>query len=150
MYLLCTTRFNEQTWLENQRWRDVHNWTGCIYGTPKQISDTILPGTPMIVLEMNNDENKIKGIGFIKNNIVLKERIRIYTDGNFNRYVYRGKTRISRDNLNSEQEKILRVLDAIVFKGERHMKRAQGITIMPKWVTNNKHIDFIKILGELR
>ena len=32
----------------------------------------------------------------------------------------------------------------LIFKGNSHLKRGQGITIVPSWITNSKKIDFIK------
>ena len=75
MYILATTRFNTETWQENIEWREKNNHKGCIYGTPKEIGVDITPNIPMFILEMHNDENKVKGIGLIKNALLIKEKI---------------------------------------------------------------------------
>ena len=36
------------------------------------------------------------------------------------------------------------MFDILLFKGARHMKRGQGITAIPDWMANNKHVDFKK------
>ena len=142
MYTIATTRFNTKTWNENKRWREINNWKGCIYGTPTQMSEKIVPLTPVFILEMHNDINKIKGIGLIRNAVVINKYHKIYSDGNYNRYAYKSKYRIDRSLLDPEEKKIIKILDILVFKGSRHLKRGQGITSVPGWLANNKHINF--------
>ena len=149
MSYLATTRFNTKTWYENCIWRVKNNYEGCIYGTPVRISEQYLPTTKMYVLEMNNDKNKIQGIGLIKNLIVIGKKHKIYDDGNYNRYTYKGTRRISRKELSIEDKKIIRILDILLFKGSRHLKRGQGIKVVPKWIGNNTSFDFIKFFKEL-
>ena len=36
------------------------------------------------------------------------------------------------------------IFDTLVFKGERHLKRGQGIIAVSPWIKNNKHINFVK------
>ena len=57
--------------------------------------------------------------------------------------------RISRDDLTNEEKKIIRILDILVFKGSRHLKRGQGVKVVPSWITDNNHIDFIKGISEI-
>ena len=79
---------------------------------------------------MNNDKNKIMGIGLIKNNRDRKQRIRVYNNNpNYNRYIYHSKCRIEASEI--KYKKFLKVLEMITFKGSRHMKRGQGITCIP-------------------
>ena len=158
MYILATTRFNKETWQENTDWRETNNYKGCIYGTPKELSVDITPNMPIFVLEMHNDENKVKGIGLIKNALFIKEKdknklqktsYRIYNDRNYNRYIYKSKKRIDRKELTRQQKKIIRILDILVFKGSTHLKRGQGIIVVPRWISENTHIDFISFFKEL-
>ena len=83
MYLLSTTRFNSLTWKENKQWRRKHLWNGCIYGTQKKVSDKVMVNAPIFVIEMHNDQNRVKGIGFIQNKL-LTRRCKIYSDYNYN------------------------------------------------------------------
>jgi hypothetical protein len=149
MYVVATTRFNQKTWNENERWRENNNFKGCIYNTPKQNNINILPTTIMFILEMNNDANKIQGVGIIKNNIVIGKSFRIYEERNYNRYTYKSDYRIDRSILNKNENDVFSVLDILLFRGSRHMKRGQGITSLPLWIAKNKHIDFIKFFREL-
>lgn len=149
MYSLGTTRFNSKTWLEHERWKINNNYTGAIYTTPIKIKDKVPLGIYIFVLEMDNDKNKIKGIGLIKNKIDTENEYNIYNDRNYNRYGYISKYHIYRHELSLEEKKIIRILDTLVFKGEMHLKRGQGITLVPKWIENNKHINFIEILKNM-
>jgi hypothetical protein len=74
---LACTRFNNKTWQEYQDWLNTNQQTyehiykrplKCIYGAPREISNKkIPPQAKILVIEMNNDENKIMGIGEIIN-----------------------------------------------------------------------------------
>ena len=92
---------------------------------------------------MHNIQNKIKGIGLIRNAPLSKGHYKIYSMGNYNRYTYSSKYRIDRKDLTPEEKKIIRICDILIFKGYNHIKRAQGITALPDWIVNTKHIDFI-------
>tara|TARA_B100000902_G_scaffold396513_1_gene457721 strand:+ start:1369 stop:1848 length:480 start_codon:yes stop_codon:yes gene_type:complete len=149
MYTIATTRFNTKTWNENERWREKNNWDGCIYGTPTKMSENITPLIPLFILEMHNDINKIKGIGLIRNAVVIKKHYKIYSDGNYNRYTYKSKYRINTNILDHEEKKVIEILEVLVFKGSRHLKRGHGITRVPGWLENNKHINFSNKLKQM-
>ena len=147
MVTLATTRFNTQTWQECQQWLTKHQSEGCIYGTPIRVKEDMQP--LMIVLEMHNDENKIKAISLVKNQILFDSTYsRIYKDRNYNRYVYKGRYRLildrAEDTLTPLEKKIIAIFNQLLFKGACHFKRAQGITAVPNWIMNNKLIDFLK------
>jgi len=145
---IATTRFNNDSFIENERWRERNGWNGCVYGTPVKIKENVIPQSNIFVIEMNNDENKIMGIGLIKNSLSMPSK-RIYSAGNYNRYTYKGKRRIKRTELNEEHEKVVSILEELLFKGSRHMKRGQGITVIPDWICNNKHINFTRYFKEM-
>lgn len=115
--VLACTRFNNKTWQEYQDWLNTHQQTyeqiyhrplKCIYGTPREISNKKIPAqAKILVIEMNNDENKIEGIGEIINQTAsevyrpapLPFR-KIFSDRNYSRYLYIGNTRYaSREEL---------------------------------------------------
>jgi hypothetical protein len=119
-FLACT-RFNNKTWQEYQTWKSANQQTyeqiyqrplKCIYGSPREISNIkIPPQARILVIEMNNDENKIQGIGIIRNetasevyrpssrptstpgrnNASIKYN-HIFSDRNYTRYIYIGNT----------------------------------------------------------
>ena len=149
MYYLATTRFNTDTWNENNKWREKNHCVGCAYCSPVRIADKYTQDSYMFILEMHNDKNKIQGIGLIKNKNHIGKYHKIYEDRNYNRYIYKSKKRIDRKELTRQQKKIIRILDILVFKGSTHLKRGQGIIVVPRWISENTHIDFISFFKEL-
>jgi len=149
MHIIATTRFNDKTWKENCKWREKNNWKGCIYGTPKQVSESQMLLAPMFILEMNNDENSVKGVGLVKNAIMIGQHHKIYSEGNYNRFTYKGDYRIDRENMTEEEEKIMTIFDVLLFKGGTHLKRGQGIIAVPAWIKNNKHINFVEFFKRM-
>lgn len=139
--ILATTRFNNQTWDENISYCKNHivNGTGCIYGSPIRIKDHIPVKADIMVLEMNNTKNKIMGIGWIKNYIYMDKYYKIYSDGNYNRYVYKGQLHINCESFCENEMKIIEVLEGLLFYGSRHSKRGQGICEIPLWIKENKY-----------
>jgi hypothetical protein len=127
---ILTTRFNDSTWNENKEYRLKHPKIGCIYPTPERNSERILPDSILFILEMNNDKNKIMGIGMVRNHAIIKKH-RVYSNENYNRYAYVGKDRIDRGDMTEEENTIMRAFDALCFTGARHMKRLQGIKQFP-------------------
>ena len=120
--VLACTRFNNKTWQEYQHWKTTYQQTyeqiyqrplKCIYGTPREISNTkIPPQAKILVIEMNNDENKIEGIGEIINQTASEvyktvgsgcrpiKFNTLFSDRNYTRYIYIGNTRYaSREEL---------------------------------------------------
>ena len=55
MNYIATTRFNGETWNSNKKWREKHNWKGCIYGLSKKIPLYFGKDALIYVVEMNND-----------------------------------------------------------------------------------------------
>lgn len=129
-YTLTTTRFNNSTWSENQRFLDGNPALGCIYPTPEENSSKINVNAPLFVLEMNNEENRIMGVGMVRNRAIVK-KYRVYSNENYNRYAYLGRNRIDRGEMTAEEERIMKVFDILCFTGARHMKRLQGIKAFP-------------------
>uniref|UniRef100_A0A6C0IM13 Uncharacterized protein n=1 Tax=viral metagenome TaxID=1070528 RepID=A0A6C0IM13_9ZZZZ len=150
MFKLAATRFNEETWKENEKWRETNKYNGCLYSNPRNFKDKIIDNTTVFILEMHNDENKIKGIGMIKKqSIISTHTCRIYSDGNYNRYTYKSPYRIDMSELTGYNKAIVEVFDILLFKTKKHIKRAQGITELPKWILNNKHFNFIQFFRDL-
>jgi hypothetical protein len=150
MYTLMTTRFNSQTWQERQRWLDANQWPGAVYGTPVRLRDEI--SGMLIVLEMHNDENKVKAIGLVKAQALPADKAhQIYTDRNYNRYIYKSMYRLILDQIEllPMEKKIIAIFNQLLFKGACHLKRAQGITVVPNWIMHTKQVDFLKEIKAL-
>lgn len=123
MFGILTTRFNDETYAENQRCRE-RNGIKCIYSEQKPISN-YLPECTYFVIEMNNSINKIMGIGVIQN--TLAPKMKVY-ENPYNRYVYKGDMHIPISSINSQ---IVEELENILFYGKAHSKRGAGITMFP-------------------
>ena len=147
---LLTSRFNNATWEENQSFRKRNQKIGCIYCTPEPVSKQIPQDTIMFILEMNNDNNKIMGIGMVRNRAVCG-KYSVYENGNYNRYVYLGKNHISRENMTEYEVKIMKFFDTICFTGNYHMKRGQGLRSFPLEIlyTSSKKIDLVQCISEM-
>ena len=148
---ICVTRFDNKTFEENKNWKQKNNEIGCIYGSPIKISDKILPYEKILVLEMNNSINKIAGIGIINNELVIKDikkKYRIYSDNNYNRYIYKSDLYINMYNLSTKDKKIINDLEYLLFKTSKHCKRGHGIQTIPNNIVNH-NFNFIKFLTKL-
>ena len=129
-HYLMTSRFNNKSFREMREYCRDSKSAKVVYGSPKEISMYVPREAIMFILEMNNDTNRIMGVGLVKNNPYPNKHV-IYEDGNWNRHNFVGKHRIDRDELREDEEWIFKALDIICFTGCRHQKRNQGITIFP-------------------
>ena len=95
---LLTTRFNNATYQQNSRVRKENEEIGCIYGSPMAINEKYTSFDSLsFMIEMNNEANRIEGIGLIRNRICFDRRFQIlYDNGNYNRYIYKGSYRLDR------------------------------------------------------
>ena len=123
MYGVLISRFTEETFQESKRYRETYN-VKCIYGATRPISNS-LPECPYFMIEMNNDINKIIGIGLIKKEVAPKAKV--YANPYFNRYLYKGDQYIPIEHVKKE---IVEELEQILFYGRNHLKRG-GITLFP-------------------
>jgi hypothetical protein len=127
---ILTSRFNNETWNENQKYISKKQNIKCIYCCPERVSQIVPDDAVLFILEMNNDTNKIMGIGMVKNHPKI-QTYNVYSNGNYNRFSYTGKHRIDRKDMNEEEEKIMIVFDVLCFTGNKHMKRGQGLKLFP-------------------
>lgn len=129
MFHLACTRFNNTTYDENITYRKRYN-ENVIYGSTLKIRNIYDLGMLIFVAEMNNEKNKIEGIGLIKNLLVYDKRHHIYENSEYNRYIYRGNYWLSREQINNFNPEILEIFDNILFKGKSHLKCRIGITVI--------------------
>ena len=130
--MIASTRFNNDTWRENSEYRNKIKHTGCIYGTTIKISNLIQEDAFLYVFEMNNSLNRIEGIGLIKNKLYCDNYYKIYSDGNYNRFIYKSTYRIDRSYLELHHPDMLHLFELLLFKGKTHLKRGFGITRIPE------------------
>jgi hypothetical protein len=146
-FYLASSRFTNETWSENRKFCEEYK-KKTAYCCPIPISIKIPPDVLVGVLEMNNDTNRIIGIGLIYNRIYPKTWV--YADGNYNRNTYFGKRRIDRSEMTESEEKIMELLDSYCFKGNGHLKRGQGITSFPVKYLFDSYEKDIDILKEIK
>jgi len=153
-HMIVTTRFSTDTLLENETFRQRNPKVGCVYCSPTSITHKIPEDMILFVMEMNNTTNKIVGIGMVKN-MAICNKYKVYYNISYNRYVYLGRNRISRENMTEEEEEIMKVFDTICFKGASNMKRGKGITTFPvellyKVSKIKDLVDFVKYMFKRR
>jgi hypothetical protein len=146
---LFSTRFNDITLEQNMNYRTKNN-IKCIYGIPYEISTKIFVDDDIFVIEMNNSKNRIEGIGLIKNRTCNDKYYKIYQDGNYNRFIYKGKFHLSRDELLNLNEELVRILDYILFKEKTHLKRGSGFTTVPNKLLNHNICENMNIMRTLK
>jgi hypothetical protein len=133
MYGVLLSRFTNETYAENKRYKENNN-VKCIYGSTLPISDN-LPMIDYFVIEMNNDTNKIIGIGLIEK--LLAPKVKIYSNPYFNRYIYKGNHYFS-----VEDNDIVLELEKLLFYGKTHLKRG-GTTLFPKKLLKKIYLEWL-------
>lgn len=128
-FYLAATRFNNLTYQENKSYREKYGEI-CVYGSSFKIREIYPAGCLIFVTEMNNETNKIEGIGLIRNTLVVNGKNRIYGQFEYNRFIYRGNYWLSREQLIQLDIGIVETLENILFKGKSHLKRHKGITVL--------------------
>jgi len=149
IFYLTTTRFNNLTYKENEKYRITHNIRGCAYGTPSEMSNYIPINGKVFVLEMNNDTNEIEGIGYLYNRVYNKRKLNIYKDMNYNRYSYLGHHRVDRNDMTKKELEKLCVIETMIFKGSDHLKRGHGITSFNQKKLNKNKKFILNFLVEI-
>jgi len=113
--------------------------------SPKIIRDSLV-----FVIEMNNDTNQIEGVGLLHNRPLLDKYYKIYSDGNYNRYVYKSKYHVSREMLNRHNKQLVESLDYVLFKEKTHLKRGAGFVTVPDKLLFHEKCGNLNVLRELK
>ena len=129
MFYLACISFNNITYNENICYRNKCN-KKVIYGSMLKIREIYPKESLIFIAEMNINENKIEGIGLIKNIIVYNRTHKIHENNECNRYIYQGKYWLSRRQILDVDFEILNIFDDILFKGKSHLKNRIGIRII--------------------
>lgn len=149
---IVTTRFNNATYNENVMYRTKNTKTKCIYCAPEPITTKIPYDSVLFVIEMNNDINKTMGIGLVRNHPRVN-KYSVYENKSYGRYTYVGTTRIDRSEMENDEEELMELLDLFCFKGNRHMKRGQGLRSFPTEILYELHhedsVDIHQLIGEM-
>ena len=149
--IVATTRFTNKTKQENTDYKIKKNICerNVIYGTPLKINPKLETNVEIIIIEMNNDENKICGISKILNFIHYRKRYKIYSDNNYNRHIYKGGSFIYREELYEINSQLVEIIEKICFKGKSHLKRIQGICCIGDKLLKDERCENINIQNEL-
>ena len=151
MIKIVSTRFNNLTWQENLDYR-IKNNIKCIYGSPSELPPHIYLDENVFVVEMNNSTNKIEGIGLIRNRIHVDKYYKIYQEGNYNRYIFKSGYHLNREKLILHNERLVNILDFVLFKGKTHLKRGSGFTTIPEKLLHfaiSENLDIKRVLREI-
>ena len=139
--MILLTRFSDDTFTQNQRWKERNKWKGCVYGARNSCVEN---WEGSIVIEMNNDSNRIIGLGIITGVIPDSSRSKawkIYDENKYNQLVYYGKERTSLGDLSALEDSVILVLERLLFTGKSHSKRGNSWAL-PTWIVKNETIDF--------
>jgi hypothetical protein len=153
---ILTSRFNNYYWNINKKFRQ-ENAIKCIYGSPIELSRKIQYNKKCFVLEMNNDINRIMGIGLIIN-YPHYNKYKIYKDRN-DRYIYKSNkwldlttdTTTDATKKNKEFSIMIEVLEELCFYGNEHLKRGNGLKLFPtKYLYRlESELNILKILIDI-
>jgi len=149
MYHIATTRFNNATFAENMAYRQKVLET-VLYGPSIRIHEKYSIGCTLFVFEMNNEKNRIEGIGVIKNQVVYDKKYKIYSESDYNRIIYRGSYWLSREQLLEIDPELIDIFDKMLFKGKSHLKRQSGITVVTEKLTKKWEQDLDQLKRRIR
>ena len=146
--VVLTSRFTTSNWEQNKKFRQENN-IKTIYGSPIQITDKIPYYKNCLVLEMNNDTNKLMGVGLISN-YPHYNKYRIYKNRD-DRYIYKSNKHTPFNDVTPELALTIEVLEQLCFYGNQHLKRGSGLQRFPtKYLYRlREHLNIVEILGKL-
>lgn len=140
---IASTRFNNNTYAENINYRHKFDMP-LIYGSDMRINRSYPRGSKLLVFEMNNTTNKIEGLGLISNYLIYEDHS-IYTNGNYNRYIYMGKYWIDRASMYEYDAEIVTIVEKMLFTRKSHLKRQGGISVLTPKLVNSWSLDISKL-----
>ena len=123
---IATTRFTNQSLAEFEAFgvKNGEYW----YGMPKAAPMSIDLPRGALVIEMNNSENKIHGMGLIFNSGCEKRKA-IYSTWNWCRHTARRDAWMSAAEVKEQlSEEGFNLLERMLFKSRQNQKRWTGIT----------------------
>lgn len=129
-HYLMTTRFNNNTHEQMLEYCSKTAKIKCAYGSFTKMAEYLPKDVVMFVLEMNNDKNKIMGIGMIRNTLSTKKHF-VYNQDVYNTFTYIGSKRIDRTEMTEMEEAVMEICDKVCFKGFFHQKRHKAVTLFP-------------------
>lgn len=137
MKQIGVTRFTDDTYNENMLWKKTKNYNGCVYGFDREISLSNFDYMKEIyTIDIRCTKNTklspphIYGIGKIRFLTKPEWRSRIYSNEEYNRFVYKGDSYKTKEELiiNMENKETIELLEKMLCTGARHFKRGDGLT----------------------
>ena len=153
-HFLETTRFDCASMAVNKQARGE----GCLYGNPRPLKKRQQPFR--LVLELNNETNRIDGVGIISDKCLLRGKNAVFRDVYenrlFNQNVYRSAYRLDRSVLDEYSEvsaELFQRLDEGCFHGFYHVKRGNSISKLPFvhiWMMEKEFgVDLVDFIREI-
>lgn len=129
---LMTIRYTHQTYQDVQQFSEMPSRMEWIYGCeyiPKHAEDDSL----LFVLEMNNDTNRIMGVGYVHylTGNVQYRKYAIHSGDNEatkNQFQLMCKYRKDRTKMSAVEESVMQFLDILCFCAPKHQKTPKGMT----------------------
>ena len=169
LFDIYTTRFNSETFMENyivkkKIWNWDHSSIGSLYSTTNTMPVSAPKDKYLFILDMNNQLNRIMGIGFIKNCLAKNQDIRVYKNPCFNNYIYKSIFYLPLINMNSFQTDkdfvpewnkwvqdewktfLFQEFEHVLFYGKSNLKRGGSFTGFTRKKLKHKHIRFLLTL----
>lgn len=144
---LCTSRFNNQTYAENRIAKQRLGFK-CMYCSLSNIS-SVYSSDYLFVLEMNNEENQIIGIGYVQN--ILSDIVyRIYSNKNYDQRHFYGEYHVHRDQMNEKELEFLKMLELTCFYGKDNLKRGMRMTRYPDKKLNKFQEKGVDVLEDIK
>jgi len=137
MKQIGVTRFTDDTYKQNKLWKEIKKYNGCVYGFDREISlsnfnymDEIYTIDIRCTPNTKKSPPHIYGIGKLRFITKPEWRSRIYSNQEYNRFVYKGDTYKTKEELiiNEENKETIELLEKMLCTGARHLKRGDGLT----------------------
>jgi len=143
-YKLGYGHWTNETYKWNEDYKKMNNIKYPYYvGLRKEMPKKVEMNEKIIVIEMNNDTNKIIGFALVKNNFKdgIRRGIKMYpkltsfywsSTGNTGGYIYRSKKYIDVEQFEGCEyiEEVIEMMEKRLFTGCNHYKRGQGIQLI--------------------
>jgi hypothetical protein len=131
------SRFTDETYKENLKWKQAQNYTGSVYGFDREIPLSKFNYMGVIyVIDIRCSANTKKtpphiyGIGELR--FINKEHKcpDIYQNREYNRFMYFGEHYLTKQQLiiDKESQETITLLEKMLCSGPRHFKRGDGLT----------------------
>ncbi len=122
-------KHSNDTYTALNDWRNKKNLSGTTYNLNSKLDKSLPEKTPLYIIDINNDTNRIEGIGVLyKCKIKKLYKYNIYSHRERNRYSYKTPFYMKRDaliQLNNKSKLCIEFLEYILFFGKKNYKRME-------------------------